>query len=177
MGKITTLALKWALIGGLAIIILQTIFMLISDSMIGGFWGIITYLPLLFIMIFAGISIRKENGGNISFGKALLGVFIIAFVGSMIYNIYVYQIWFKLVDPGLMDRIMAIAEDKIRDEAEKRGMTDDQIEMQLAFIKNLNFEKWGYIVSGICSVILSLIVSVFVSRPDKEQPTNLQPEP
>ena len=169
MGKIILSALKWALIGGLSIIILQTVFMLISAGMMGGFWGIIVYLPLLFIMIFGGISIRKENGGNMGYPKSLLSVFIIAVVGSLMYNVYVYQIWFKLVDPGFMDRVMQLAEEKIRDVADKRGMTDEQVEMQLSFVKGMNWEKWAYIISGACSVILSLIVSVFVSRPDRQE--------
>ena len=143
--------------------------MLISAGLMGGMWGIIVYLPLLFIMIWGGITIRKENGGNIGYPKSLLAVFIIAVVGSLIYNIYVYQIWFKLVDPEFMDKAMQIAEEKIRDAADKRGMTDEQIEMQLSYVKGLNWEKWAYIISGVCSVVLSLIVSIFVSRPDRQE--------
>ncbi len=108
MGKIVLSALKWALIGGLSVIILQTIFMLISAGMMGGMWGIIVYLPLLFIMIWGGITIRKENGGDIGYPKSLLAVFIIAVVGSLMYNVYVYQIWFKFVDPDFMDKVMEI---------------------------------------------------------------------
>ena len=76
-------------------------------------------------MIWGGITIRKENGGDIGYAKSLLAVFIIAVAGSLMYNVYVYQIWFKLVDPGFMDRVMQLAEEKIRDVADKRGMTDE----------------------------------------------------
>lgn len=170
MKEIVLSALKWALVGGLAIIILQTVFLLISAGMMGGIWGIIVYLPLLFIMIWGGISIRRENGGDIRFAKSFVAVFIIAAVGSTLFNMYVYEIWMKLIDPEFLDKAMAIAEEKIRDVADKRGMTDEQIEMQLKFIKGMNWEKWGFIISAVCSVVLSLIVAVFVSRPDKENP-------
>lgn len=176
MQKIIPSALKWALIGGLSIIILQTVFMLISAGLMGGFWGIIVYLPLLFTMIWGGITIRKENGGDIGYPKSLLAVFIIAVVGSLMYNVYVYQIWFKFVDPDFMDRAMQMAEEKIRDVADKRGMTDEQVEMQLAYVKGMNWEKWAYIIAGSCSVILSLLVAVFVSRPDRVDKTIIKEE-
>ncbi|MES2621095.1 MAG: DUF4199 domain-containing protein [Bacteroidota bacterium] len=176
MGKIVLSALKWALIGGLSVIILQTIFMLISAGMMGGFWGVIVYLPLLFIMIWGGITIRKENGGDIGYPKSLLAVFIIAVVGSLMYNVYVYQIWFKFVDPDFMDKVMEISEEKIRDKADKQGITDEQLEMQISYVKGMNWEKWAYIISGSCSVVLSLIVSVFVSRPDRQEQSIIKEE-
>jgi hypothetical protein len=169
MSNIVIPAFKWALIGGLAIIILQTIFMLISVELMGGIWTFIVYLPLIFVMIWGGITIRRENGGDIGFAKSLLAVFIIAATGSLLYNVYVYQLWFKVIDPTFTDRLIELAEEKIRDVADKRGMTDEQVAMQIAFVKGMNFEKWAYIISAVCSVILSLIVAVFVSRPDREQ--------
>ena len=169
MGNILIAALKWGLVGGLAIILLQTIFMLISPGMMGGTWGIIAYLPLLFCMIYGGITIRKENGGDIGFPKSFFAVFIIAVLGSLMYNVYVYQLWFKFIDPTFMQRVMDVSETKIRDAADKKGLTDEQLEIQLNFIKNMDWQKWAYIISGVCSVVLSLLVSIFVSRPDSDQ--------
>ena len=171
MQNIITSALKWGLIGGLAIVILQTILMLISAGLLGGMWGIIVYLPLLFVMIWGGITIRRENGGDIGFAKSFMAVFIIAVLGSLIFNVYVYELWFKIIDPTFLDRSMQIAETKIRDAADKRGLSDEQVQIQINYVRNINWEKWAYVISGVCSVVLSLVVSVFVSRPDNKPPT------
>ena len=84
LNNIIPAGFKWALIGGLAIIIVQTIFMLISAELIGGIWTFVVYMPLIFIMIWGGITIRRENGGDIGFGKSLLAVFIIAATGKQL---------------------------------------------------------------------------------------------
>jgi hypothetical protein len=170
MNNIVLPAFKWALIGGLAIIVFQTILMLISPGLFGGIWTFIIYLPLIFIMIWGGITVRRENGGDIGFAKSLLAVFIIGATGTVLYNLYVYELWFKVIDPTFTDRLMEIVEEKIRDAADKRGMSDEQVSSQIAYIKGINFEKWAYIISAGCSVILSLIVAVFVSRPDRQSP-------
>ena len=124
MNKIIVSALKWGVIGGLAIILLQTIFLLISDSMMGGGWSFVVYLPLIFMMIWGGISIRKDNEGGMSYGQAFLAVATIAAVGTLMYNIYMYRVWMKIIDPNYMNRVWTIVETKMREQAEKRGTSD-----------------------------------------------------
>jgi hypothetical protein len=175
MSNIVLPVFKWALIGGLVIIVFQTVLMLISPGLFWGIWIVIVYLPLIFIMIWGGITIRRENGGDIGFVKSLLAVSVIAATGTLLYNLYVYRLWFKIVDPGFPNRFLQIMEEKIQDAADKQGLADDQVALKIAYIKNINWEKWAYILSAVCSVLLSLIVAVFVSRPDRQSPI-IKPE-
>ena len=176
MKAIIKSALKWALIGGLGSIVLQTILLLISPTTIGGSWVLLSYMPLLFCMIFGGITIRKESGGDIGFKNAFIAVFIIAAIGSLLFNIYVYEIWMKIIDPGFMEKVLNITERQIRDQQDKYSWTDEQAEERIKFMRELNFEKWAYIISSVCTILLSLLVSVFVTRPDKENQSLIKSE-
>jgi hypothetical protein len=169
MKQLALSALKWGFIGGLAIIIFQTIFFMLGIGMKGGYVGFLLYLPLIFTMIWGGITIRKENGGVLPFGRALLTIIIIALVGSVMLNIFVYRIWMAYIDAGLMEKIMRIAEDKIREGAEQRGLSDSDTDKQIAFARRLPYELIAYAMSLISSLIFSLIIAAFVARPDRGQ--------
>ena len=150
-------------------IMLQTIFFMISPIMFGQIWLIIVYLPLLFTMIWGGITIRKERTDiSMSYGHALLSVFIIATVGSLMFNIYVFRIWMHVIDPNWMDKMWAAGEVKLREQAEAKGMSDQDVDKQMDYVKSINIEMVLYVLSGICSVILSLIVAAFVRRPEND---------
>jgi hypothetical protein len=166
MKQVTLSALKWGVIGGLAAIIVQTIFLLLGIGAKGGAVIYIIYLPLIFIMIYGAITIRKENGGSLPYGKAFLAIFIIAMLGSFMLNIYVYRIWAHYIDADLMNKIMKVTEDKMRDQAEKSGQSDETVDKQIAYVKSLPFELISYGSSVFCSLVLSLICAAFVSRPE-----------
>ncbi len=167
MKPILLSAFRWGLIGGFAIIILQTVLLLITPMAVSGFWVMLVYLPLLFCMIFGGITIRKENSGSISYMHSLLAVFIIAVTGSLLLNIYVYEIWMKLIDPEFNARIFSIAEKQLYEQQDKYGLTDAQVEERIKMMHKLNFELLAFGISAVCSILLSLVVAAFVSRPDK----------
>jgi riboflavin transporter FmnP len=159
-------ALKWGIIGALAVIIVETVFLMLGWGMKGGFGGSVVYLPLIFVMIFGGITIRKENGGNLPFGQAFLSVLIIGLIGSIVLNFYVYRIWAHFIDADFMNKIYAISDNSIREQADKRGMSDEDVDRQMAFVRKLPFELIGYGMNILCSLIFSLIISAFVSRTD-----------
>ena len=97
MKPILLSTLKWAVIGGLAIIILDTLLMMAGLTLKGGGWNYVVYLPLIFCMIYGGITIRRENEGHFTFGKAFLVVFLIGLFGSFLLNVFVYRIWAKFI--------------------------------------------------------------------------------
>ena len=169
MQKNNLSALKWGLIGGLCLIILQTFFFIMGIGMKGGYLGFLLYLPLIFIMIWGGITIKKENGGSLPFGNAFLSVLIIALVGSFMLNIFVYRVWLHYVDPELLSKMLRISEDKMREQAEQRGLSDSDLEKQIAFVRHLPWELIAYCMSIVASLIFSLIISAFVARSDNRE--------
>jgi hypothetical protein len=162
-------SIKFGLLGALAIIALQMICYLISPSTLASWTAMLFYLPLLFLMIYGGITYRREIGGYQSFGQAFLAVFIIGAVGSVIHNIF-SLILFKYIDPSLTDMIKQAAIENTQAMMEKFNTPDAQVEEALQRVRNQDYAPSlrsfgiGIISAMVFNTILTLIIAAFVRR-------------
>lgn len=175
MKGVTLTALKWGLVGGLAIIILQTLGLFISRMTIASVWVVAIHLPLLFCMIYGGVNIRKEQLGQWGYGKSLYAVLIIALTGSILYNLFFYRFWMVVIDPDFISSLLDLSIRELRDKQDMYHLTDEQIEQSIKVARNVNFELYAYARAVGFSLFLSLIVAAFVSRSDKA-PEPVKPE-
>jgi hypothetical protein len=127
--------------------------------------GIIQYI-VLFAGIFLGTKAYRDKtlGGFISYGKALgLGVLISVFVG--IISVFFNFIMMRFIDPGLIDKYMAIMEDTFRN---SRFIPADQVDAALERSRNSMTAIWslpiGVLAFSFFGFIISLITSAFVKK-------------
>jgi len=135
---------------------------------------LLIYLPLLFLMIWGGITVRKERGGFGSFGDAFLAVFIISLTATFIFDTFGYVLY-KVIDPGLTAFIKEKSIENTTAIMEKFGAPEEQIEQATKKMEDQDFtltiksELMHYAGQIAVGAILSLLIALFVRRGD-EQP-------
>jgi hypothetical protein len=87
---------------------------------------LISYLVVLVLYLYAGISRKKELNGYANFKDIFQTIFITILITEAVYIVF-NAIYLKYVDPGFFDNFKAIT----RDFLEKHGSTQDQIDRQM----------------------------------------------
>jgi len=116
------------------------------------------YLSLLIsgvlIFIFSKIYRDKELKGYISYGEALGFGVLVGLISSVLLGIFVF-IEYKFLDPGLIDKLMDIAREKMLG----KGIDQEQLE------KALSISKWFMtpVVLAISTILFNTFVSFILS--------------
>jgi hypothetical protein len=166
-----SLSIKYGFIGGGIMIALMLLLYIISPTSLAGFIGLAFYMPLLFLMIWGGITARKQNGGYKNFGQAFATVFIISVIATMLFDSFGYLL-FKVIDPDLPGLIKAKQLENTATMMEKFGSSDEQVHEALKRIEDADFtptlksQTIRYTSSIVFGLILSALIALFVNRPD-----------
>jgi hypothetical protein len=127
--------------------------------------GYIVYVVLFAGIYFASKAYRdKVLGGFITYGRALgLGVLISIFVG--IISVFFNFIMMRFIDPGLIDKSMAILEEYYQNSS---LIPDDQVDEVLEKVRVAMVSVWSLPVAVFAftffGFIISLLTSIFVKR-------------
>jgi hypothetical protein len=125
------------------------------------------YLSFLIIIggLYIGIKNFRENEPSkvISYGRAVgVGVLICVFFGFLA-SVFTY-LQFKFIDPGLTEKMLVMAEEKLLE----RGLPDDMIEMQMAGMSKMFapglMAIFGFIGNMFWGTIISLILAAILKR-------------
>lgn len=134
----------------------------ISDQAQNIAWG--EYLLLLITIIVTQLDIRsKVYEGKMTFGQAFTsGMLFVAFVAA-VFSVFTL-VFYLAIGPEVLEEMVVIAENSLRE----RGMTEDQIDAQMAF-SNRIFTPFGMFIMTIIGylfvgAIMSLIASLFTQR-------------
>jgi hypothetical protein len=152
------------------------VFYIINVGLLGTFWPVIIYLPLLFLMVWGGISCRTEFGGFQNFKEAFLAVFIISVTATFLFDTFGYLLY-KVIDPDIPGVIKEKVLENTTAMMERFGTSDDQLEKALDKIKDQDYtptlqsQAIRYVSSFVIGAVLSALIALFVNRPDKSQPT------
>ncbi len=168
-----SLSIRYGFIAGAIMIAIVLLLYIISAPLLGTFWPMIVYVPVLFLMIWGGITYRKEIGGYKNFGQAFLAVFIISIIATILFDTFGYLLY-KVIDPDLPEVIKQKVLENTSTMMEKFGAPDDKIDEALKSIKDQDYtptlksQAIRYVSSVVIGVILSALIALFVSRPDKK---------
>ena len=157
-------AMTFGAIIGLALVV-YSVFLYITGLTFNKVLGFVQYV-VLFAGIYLGTKDYRDKtlGGFITYGKALgLGVLISVFVG--IITLFVNFLMMRFIDPGLIDKSMAIAEESLEN---NRFISDEQLDDALERSRWLFTSVWsvpiGLISFSFIGFVISLITSAFVKR-------------
>jgi hypothetical protein len=127
--------------------------------------GYVLLLLQFVIMYFLLKSYRDSYlHGQISYGQSVGAGVIIYLYSAILSSVFTY-ILFTIIDPGLVTKQLAIAEQAMR---ARGGMTEAQIDTAMKFTEK--FMKPGImVISGvffgmIFGAVISLIVSIFIKK-------------
>ena len=156
-------ALVYGLILGLALIVYSILLYMINMTFNIGL-SLISWV-IIIIGITLGTKAYRDKvlGGTISYGNALGTGILIVLVAGAVSAIFNY-ILTTIIDPGLMDKYFQIVEERLA----KRGMSDDQIELFSARMREssspLKTMIFGIVGFAFFGTIISLITSAFLKK-------------
>jgi hypothetical protein len=157
-------AMTYGAIIGLSLVV-YSVLLYITGLTFNKALGLIQYVVLFAGLYFGTKAYRdKVLGGFITYGKALgLGVLISVFVG--IITVFFNFIMMRFVDPGLIDKYMAILEETYQN---SRFIPADQVDGLLEKGREAMTAVWtlpvGVLSFSFFGFIISLITSIFVKQ-------------
>ena len=128
-------------------------------------------LLIMVILLIVFTKLYRDNvlGGKITFGKAFSFGVLIVVCSALITGIYNY-VFFKFIDPGYMERIMTMMQEKMYQMLSNRGMSEDQIDVAMRAFEEKGvptpFEsvKQSLLNGLIGGAVMSLISSAIVKK-------------
>jgi hypothetical protein len=157
-------AMTYGAIIGLTLVV-YSILLYITGLTFNKSLGLLVYVVLIAGLYLGTKAYRdKVLGGFITYGKALgLGVLISVFVG--IITVFFNFIMMRFVDPGLIDKYMAILEETYQN---SRFISADQVDLLVEKGRESMTAVWslpvGVLSFSFFGFIISLITSAFVKR-------------
>ena len=127
--------------------------------------GLVQYI-ILFVGIYMGTKNYRDKalGGYISYGKALVfGLIISIFVG--IITTFFNFIMLRYIDPGLIDKYMAITEEALENSRfVQPEMMDELLERSRESMTSIWSLPVGVFAFAIFGFVISLITSAFLKK-------------
>ncbi len=117
------------------------------------------------VILFFLVKSYRDNfmHGTITFGQALGAGIVIIVYYTIISAIFIY-ILYALIDPGLIDKMIALSEEQ----SMKRGMTQEQIDLGMKITRKIMTAPFMTILSILGNMffgtIISLIIAAFVRK-------------
>jgi Protein of unknown function (DUF4199) len=167
-----SLSIKYGVIAGIIMIIMLLLFYFVSVNSLASMAVYLLYLPLIFLMIWGGITARRELGSFKNYGHAFLTVFIISVCATTLFDTFGYVLY-KIIDPQIPVIIKAKVIENTTNMMEKWGAGDEKTEQTIQKIKDQDFtptitsQLQRMAGSFIIGAILSALIGLFVNRPDQ----------
>jgi hypothetical protein len=116
------------------------------------------------------------NNGYISYGKSVGAGVVISVYAALITAVYIYVLY-AFIDPGLMEKSLAVAVEKMIEKGIPEAGIEKAMEMQAKMMKPWFTAMMGTISSVFYGLILSLIVSLFIMKKGNPLIDEMEEEP
>jgi hypothetical protein len=160
-------AMTYGAIIGLSLVVYYVLLYL-TDLTFNKALGLIQYVVLC-VGIYVGTKAYrdKELGGSIKYGRALVfGIVISVFVGIIV--VFFNFIMMRYIDPGLVDKNMAVIEESLQNGRFSRMIPADQLDEVLEKSRESMTSIWslpyGVFVFSLIGSIFSFITSAFLKK-------------
>ncbi len=155
----TKVAMTYGTILGLTGAIVSLVFFFCGADPQSKYPGFISYVLTIIAIIYGVKNYRdQELGGFISYGQSLGTGVLIGLFSGIIMAVFVV-LMFTVIDPGLTEKIMDTAQQKMAD----KSMSEEQMETSLKWARKFMSPPFLFIFSIISSVFMSFIFSLIIS--------------
>jgi hypothetical protein len=157
-------AMTYGAIIGLSLVVYYVLLYL-ADLTFNKALGLVQYIVLCVGIYLATKAYRdKALGGFISYGRSLVfGLIISVYVGIIV--VFFNFIMMRYIDPGLIDKNMAILEETFQN---SRWISPDQLDEMLEKGRESMTSVWsipsGVFVFSLIGFIFSLVISAFLKK-------------
>ena len=120
----------------------------------------------LVLLVYLMIHYRREYlGGYASFGQIFLMVLVSAGVISTIINVVYQYLLFTVIDPGLLEQMRIMAEERIMNNSRiPESMYDDIMERVAKTMTVSYMTKMQLILGPVINAVIGLIVAAFLKK-------------
>lgn len=155
--------LNYGLIMGLIGIVFSVLTYMLDVT--GKPWIIIPSLIISVVALYLLLRSYRDtfNHGYITYGKAVGAGVVINIYAAILTAIYIY-ILYSIIDPGLVDKQILAAEEKMIAKGIPEGSMDAALQMQAKFMKPWFMAMSSIFTAAFFGLILSLIVSLFIKK-------------
>jgi len=158
-------ALIYGAILGLVSVFMSLVFYFIGMATVN--WtGYVTMLVGLVLLVYLMIQYRNVHlGGYASFGQIFVMVLVSAgIIATIISAIYTYVLY-TVIDPGLVDQIRIVAEEKIMSNSRiPESMYDDILERMEKKMNVRYMIRMALIIGPVINAFIGLIVAAFIKK-------------
>lgn len=157
-------AMTYGAVIGISLVVYYVL-LYIADLTFNKALGLVQYIVLCAGIYMATKAYRdKALGGFISYGKALVfGLFISVFVGIIV--VFFNFIMMRYIDPGLIDKNMAIMEETFQN---SRWVSPDDLDEMLEKARVSMTSIWtlpyGVFIFSLIGLVFSLVTSAFLKK-------------
>lgn len=116
------------------------------------------------------------NNGYISYGKSVGAGVVINVYAALIAAVYIYVLY-AFIDPGLVDKSLAVQEERFIARGMPEAAIDKALEMQAKMMKPWFTAMMSTISSIFYGLIVSLIVSLFIMKKGNPLLDEVEEEP
>jgi len=166
-------ALKFGLILGMVSAIFTLLLYVIDPTLMVNMWMLLLLLVFIGLVVYGGISYRKEIGGYIDFGPAYIHGFTVLVIMGII-GLAMNLLMYNVVDPNLKDTLTEATIEQTRSMMERFGAPEDSIDEALENAQadtEDRFSNMGLIKSFLYGIIayavIALITALIVRRREK----------
>jgi len=177
--NLTNESIKWGIIAGLLFSLIQITSWTLGIKKYVSVVGIETFTPyIIIIFLIAGLSIRKRNGGFLSFQEGLKFVFLAYVIVVVIEGINNY-ILYNILDKDLTAKVIEEGKEKMIKMMQKFGAPQEKIDEAM---KSANSERkqtdlknilLGTGMSLIWYFVKSLLITLVIKKEQKLDETYL----
>ena len=161
-------ALIYGAILGFVSVFLSLVFYFIGKST-ENWTGWITMLINLVLLVYLMLHYRREYlGGYASYGQIFLMVLVSAGVISTIITVVYTYLLYTVIDPGLLDQMRIIAEERVMNNSRIPESMYDDILARIAKTTTVSYmTKMGLIIGPVLNAVIGLIVAAFLKKEEE----------
>jgi len=126
----------------------------------------VTMLISLVLLVYLMLHYRREYlGGYASFGQIFLMVLVSAGIISTIINVVYMYLLYTVIDPGLLEQMRIMAEERIMSNSRiPESMYDDLMERMAKTMTVSYMTKMQLILGPVVNAVIGLIVAAFIKK-------------
>lgn len=155
--SIFAFCLKYGVIGGVVAVVVSLIYFLagMAEHWSG---GLVAFVVMIGTMITAQVSYKRSEQPPVDYGEAL-GVGVVTVLYFAVIGAIYSVIYLTVIDPGIVERSMATAAEQLS----QAGMTEEQIEAQLATARMMSGPAVAPLMSVVGNVIIGTLIGLITS--------------
>ena len=157
-------ALKFGLITGV-ILMIHSVAIIVTEQYMNSWLNLpIQIIVLSICMVLAMKEFKAGNDNYMSYGQGLGIGTLMGAVSGVLLSIYSY-VYNEFIDPNLKTNIL----NKVREQLETQGMSDDQIDSMLAISARYTSPGFTFIGTVLWIIFLGFVISLIASAFQKKE--------